>query len=539
MSQKRKENLKKQKRNKKLIITIAIFLVLVFGLGIIFSMYSLNIAKKSIESFVPNDLISFAIVDINKDSKQNMKLTEIAKRMGNDKAFSDYLRSLVLAGITPDDLKIDEDTFYSWLGQKIAIGNIRVTNDRFSKIFLVEIKNQDLLNNFLNVFTDSIEKKGYVVDKEDFRGKQIVNITRKKSLSYAIYDNYLLISEFPDGLKKMIDTKLGNNKALAFDRKYIKSKNKLNHQDGVVFVYGDVLELLKVFMKSNLKLDDDVLGKLKEIGGKYYAGVRFSATDDKILAKIYMPELFKISDNKKIKPKFADFVASDAAFYMEGSSLKPILTSLVAGNSPDPSAEFALISRGAKLEYGIDLNEILDLFSSQYGFYLAPDFTNEKIRLALMLDLKDKNNAQEKMNSIEGSVAKLIGKYLNNDKEVSFVARKNKNTTYKVINLPKKTFDLGYFVKDDKLVIFSSEKILENLQSGDKLNSVTDFKEFEKNKSEQLIYISIDSILKLSSNFGGDDNASVDSLAKSLSAIRITKNRKWSGNFIDAEIIVK
>jgi hypothetical protein len=537
VSKRRKQYLQNQKRNKKLIIIIAILLVLIFGLGMIFAMYSNNIAKKSMESFVPNDLISFAIVDINKDSKQNVKLTEIAKRMGNDKTFSDYLQSLVLAGITPDDLKIDENTFYGWLGKKIAVGNIRVTNDRFSKIFLVEIKNRDLLNNFLNIFDDNLEKKGYVVAKEDFRGNEITNITRKNNLTYAIYDNYLLVSEFPDGLKKMIDTKLGNGKALAYDGKYKKAKNKLNNQDGVVFVYGDVLELMKVFLKSNLKLDDDIMGKLKEIGGKYYAGAKFSASDDKILAKIYMPELYKISDNKKIKPKFADFVSESTAFYMEGASLKPTLTSFVAGNSPDPNAEFALISRGVELDYGIDLNEFLDLLSGQYGIYLAPDFTNEKIRVALMIDIKGKDNAQEKFNKVEGSLAKLIKKYLNDDKDANFITRKNKDITYKIMNLPKKAFDLGYFVKDDKLVIFSSEKILDNFQSDDKLNSDADFKELANSKTEQLIFISIDDLLKLSSNFGGDKNTA--SLAQSLGAIRITKNRKWSGNFIDAEITVK
>lgn len=537
MSQRRKQNLQKEKRNKKLIIFIAVLIVLIFGMGMIFAMYSNNIAKKSMESFVPNDLVSFAIIDINKDSKQNIKLTEIAKRMGSDKVFSDYLQSLVLSGITPTDLKIDENTFYGWLGQKIAVGNIRVTNDRFSKIFLVEIKNQELLNNFLNIFNDSLEKKGYVVNKEDFRDRQIINITRKNNLSYTIYNNYLLVSEFPDGLKKMIDTKLGNNKSLAYDGNYKKAKNKLNNQDGVVFIYGDVLELMKVFLKSNLKLDDDILGKLKDIGGKYYAGAKFEATEDKILAKIYMPELYKISDNKKIKPKFADFVSSSAAFYMEGASLKPMLTSLVTGNSKDPSAEFSLISRGAKLEYGIDLNEFLDLLSGQYGLYLAPDFTNEKIRVALMIDIKGKDNAQEKINNIEGSLANLVKKYLNDDKDTNFITRKNKDVTYKVMNLPKKAFDLGYFVKDDKLVIFSSEKILENLQSDDKLNGDIDFKEFGNTKTEQLIYVSIDNLLKLSSNFGSDNNTA--SLAQSLGAIRITKNRKWSGNFIDAEITVK
>jgi len=538
VSQRRKQYIQNQKRNKKLIIIIAIFIMLIFGLGMIFSMYSHNIAKKSLESFVPNDLVSFAIVDIDKDSKQNVELAEIARRMGNDAVFSDYLQGLVLSGITPDDLKIDKNTFYGWLGKKIAVGNIRVTNDRFSKIFLVEIKNQDLLNNFLSVFNDSLAKKGYIVDKEDFRGRQIVNITRKYNISYTVYDNYLLVSEFPDGMKKMLDTKLGKESALSYDGKYKKAKNKLKNGDGVVFIYGDVLELMKVFLKSNLKLDDDIIGKLKEIGGKYYAGARFSATDDKILAKIYMPELYKISDNKKIKPKFADFVSSNTAFYMEGASLKPLLTSLVTGNSADPNAEFALIARGAKLEYGIDLNETLDIMGGQYGFYLAPDFTNEKIRLALIVDLKNKDNTQEKMTNAEGSITKLVGKYLNDNKEVKFITRKNKDITYKVMNLPKKAFDLGYFIKDDKLIVFSSEKILENLQSSDKLNSIDDFKELEKTKSEQMIYISVPDLLKLSSNFGSN-TTNVDSIGNALSAIRITKNRKWSGNFIDAEIIIK
>lgn len=539
MSQRRKQYLKNQKRHKKLIIIVAIFLALVFGLSFAWLTWQKNLAKKSLESFLPDDLISLAILNINSDSEQNTKLTEIARHIGDEKLFKNYLSNLILQGITFEDLKIEEQAFLGWLGNEMAVGNVRVAKNRNSNIFVLKIKNEQILKNVLNTFVDNLEKKGFVVSKEEFRGKEITTVAKTKSFSFVIYDNFLLVAEYPDGMKKIIDVKQGQDRALIYDAKYKKAKNKLASQKGVVFVYGDALELVKVFLKSNFKLDEDILAKTADLGGQYYASAKLYVDEKNIKAKIYFPEIYKLSDNKKIKPKFADLAGEDAVVYLEGASLKPLLTSLIAGDSQDPQAQFALISRGAKLDYGIDLNEILDLLGGQYGVYLAPEFTGEKIRLALMVDLKNKDKATDELLKLDDKLAKLISKYVLNNEDAQFIERKYKDFSYKILKLPKKTFDLGYLVKDDKLIIFSNEKILENLSSADKLEQMASFQEFNKIKTEQLVYIGMDNLLKFADAFGSDDNASQNLAAKAIGAIRIIKNRSWSGNFIEAEIVVK
>lgn len=541
MSKRRKEILKRNLKNKRLIIFIAVFVVLVFGFGIFWASYQSYLAKTSLESFIADDLISLIKIDINRDSEQNEKLKQIGSRLGNEKYFSDFLKSLVLQGVRPEDLKIDEDLFLGWLDNGIAIGNIRITPDKNSKIFILKIKNHDLLKDFLFTFEDNLGGKGYVIEKERFRDEEIVQIKKNKTISFTMMKGYLLISDFPDGLKKMIDTKLGRNKSIAFNKQYKRARGKLKNNEGIIFAYGDVLELGQTFLQMTESVDERIMENLENLDKKYYAAAKFMALEDSILAKIYLPKIGQAAKAKKIKSLFGNEVGSKTAFYSEGSSLKPLLLNLIAGESNDPAASFELISRGAKLEYGINLVDIIDILDSQYAVYVTPEFINNKIKLAFLVNIEDKNDVKEKIHSLEKAAGNLLGKYVTDGQAVNFVDKKYNRINYRIAVLPKLNFDLGYFIDSKKLVIFSNEKILDDLNSDKALSDETEFQELSKNKAEQIFYINARDLLKLSANLG-ETKFNVESLgrvAKSLGAIRVTKNRKWSGDFIEAYLSIK
>ncbi len=540
MSQRRKEFLKRQRRNKKVIVFTAVLVVLFFGLGIFWSSYSRYKTKSSIESFIPDDLISLITIDIDKDSKQYEKLKQVGIKLGDEKFFSNLLKDLTLQGINPKDLKIEESLFMGWLGDQVTFGNIRITPSKNSKIFVLEIKNHDLLKDFISVFESNLEQKGYVIERENFRDKEIIQIKKSKAISFTIMQDYLLVSDYPDGIKKLIDTKLGRNKSIAFDKKFKKSKRKLKGKNSFVFAYGDLLELFKSFLKAGTKIDKSFTDKLDGLGENYYTGARFTAEEEGVAMRLYLPEKFSNRLNaKNIKSVFGEVVSSNSAFYTEGTSLKSLLISTIVGESEDPQASFELISRGAKLDYGIDLADVLDIFDGQYAVYLAPEFVNEKIKLALMIDIKDKDDIEEKIHNLDQSIVKLLEKYATDGKKVDIVDKNYKDISYKVVGLPDRSFNLGYFVDSEKLVIFTNEKILKDLNSDKKLSEEEKFLTLTKKKAEQIFYIDVQNVLKLLSNLGEENSTeALGQAAKSLDVIRIIKNSSWTGDFVEADLIV-
>jgi len=385
MSKRRKQEKQRNQRNKKLVIFIAIIAILIFGLGIFWSSYSRYQAKRSIESFVGTDLVALTLIDINKDSEQSEKLKQVGLKLGDEKYFSNFLKNLILKDVDPKDLKIEEELFLGWIGNQMAIGNIRVTPKKSSQIIAIEIKNHDLLEDFVFAFEDRLEEKGFVIEREEFRDLEIVKIKKSGEISFTIMEDYLLVSEFDDGLKKMVDTKLGRDKSIAFDKDYKRAKRKLKKNDGAVFVYGDLVELVTAITKSSFKLDKTWTDRMESFDEKYYVAAKLTAEEDKVKARLHLPKMGNEGDAKKVKSIFGDVVSPDAAFFTEGASLKSLFVNIIAGESEDPEASFELFSKGAKVEYGIDLKDIADLVNQQYAFYVSPDFVNEKAEIALTL----------------------------------------------------------------------------------------------------------------------------------------------------------
>lgn len=516
MSDRKKSEVQTNKRNR--IIKIFIVILLIVGISGVLT-YQLFFKKVKAEHFIPEDPTSVLLININPDSQQNLALENLALNLGDENIFKQYLQDQFFQGISVENLKIDEQDLKAWIGNNLIISRIKLSSVESRSAHVIEVKNIEKAQEILNVINDNIEKRGSVVTSEEFRGKNVIFIEGENDVAYCLYDNFLLVSEDPSGVKLMIDTKLGRNKALASDKVFKKLKRKLKADDYVVFAFIDILDTLKYISGFSDQLNFAFLDNLAS-SERVNVGAVFTARDDGVETNILLGGSGQSYEKKKgFKPSLSEKVPSDLALYVEGQDIQSFVERLLTSqggelSDEDAEAKAELLKKGLNLQFGVDFDEdLFNYLSGKYAFMLFPVKDGKGFSAGLILERNSEEGLLDKMKKIEDVVIDQINKNVVKEEQdnISFIDREYKGVTYRYAKLPQEIkADIFYAVLDKELIITSSKTALTNLidSSRVKQNALSEEKKFQKNyqviKSDdatRLIYLDMASAFDFLDNY--------------------------------------
>lgn len=554
MSYLRKQK-KQEKRFKKLIpLGITLIILCLLSLGIFF-IYQEFFAKKPPESFIPYDPISFTTINLKQKPDQNEIIKKLGKRLGDENLLEDAIKSIIFPDINEDELNLpEEEKIKSWIGEKISLSSFKVSSTQTASAFILELKNPQLTKNFLNKFETNLQKRGNVAETENFRNNIVTSIKGNTEISFSIVSDYLLISQKPDGVKKMIDTRDGRFDSLREARNYYLTKRKIKAKKSLAFGYFDTLEFIKIIYNLATKNSDpDIISKLETLKKRDYLGI--SIVPEENGARIIgftKKDNSNAKSNEKTKISLDKMIADDIVTSFEGKNLKPFLENIIFGeeNLKDNTAgKKELIKRSMQLETGLDVDrDFLSFFEGQYIFALFS--SSEKIDAGLIIDIKNKPEVKEKIGKTENTIVDLLNKYIFKDNKVNFTDHSYNNIKYRYLNLPDNfNIDANYAIVSNYLILATSEKALQKIIDGingtiDKnlsknISYQTSFNKFKRKEPHQLIFIDIQNLLKFANKYIKFDYEKLDSKAKQLNTLEIIHEEKEDGNFFDSFLEIK
>ena len=464
MSKKIKERRKKEKRNKIIFSVTVFLLILGFIVFSIYYIYANFLAPRKIESFFPKEISSLFLIKSNFTTNQGDKLKKLGLKFGDEEYFQNFLENLIFPKLKEEKLDIPEEKVFGWRGDFVAVGNIKVSSIENSSIFVIQVKNPSLCEEFLKTLEENLANKGYVVNSEEFRGKKITTNRGLSDISYALYDEYLLVSGKPDGVKKMIDTAQGKFASMEDDSRYFKMKKKLSEEDSVVFSYFDPLELARAIPI----LDQSNFDSVEKFGFRdpdFRMGISFIPHASGIEAKIYNRKGY----DKNIKGvgknlAFAKKIPKDTLLYLEGRDIEPFLENILLGqdDTEDPEIAIEAMKKLIEMETNIDLDkDLFQYLNENYAFYMLPTSTKERLDLVLLFEVNNSNKFKSNIPKLENATLSLIQKssVAEEMKDKTFTDHNYQNVGFRYLNLPDSwRIDLVLGNMDDYFFFASSEE---------------------------------------------------------------------------------
>jgi hypothetical protein len=518
VSKRRKEEKKKRKRSVLVQLGVVCCVVLVV-VGVL--AYQKFVRGVKPEDFIPENPVAFLLIDINPDSEQNVALEKLAVNLGNENIFREYIESQFFQGISKDNLKINEEDLKSWLGEKLVISRIELSSQEDRSAHVVEVKNVEKAKEVLSVINENIKRRGSVVGFEDFRDVNIVFIEGQEDIAYAFYDDFLLVSEDPAGIKTMIDTISGKNRSLSSDRIYNRLKRKLKGEKHVVFAFFDLVKSLRYVSKFGSQLDVSFIDKIAS-EARMNLGAVFTARENGVEVNVLLGGNGESYGQKKkgFEPGLASKVPAGIVAYVEGQEFKSFVERLFAGQGEDLSeedvkAKAEIVKRGINLQFGLDLDEdVFDMFGGRYGFVLFPFKEGKGFSAGIILDRDESVDAEEKLKKIEEIVLGEINNKLirNEEEKVTFFDREYKGQKYRLAKLPDSIrLDIYYTVLPTKVIVATTKTALTSLidsvsfKASETLVQNSRFKktykEIKSKDTARLIFVDIDNLFELLDKF--------------------------------------
>jgi hypothetical protein len=557
VSKRRKEKIKKEKKRKKIFgffLIIALVIVIVLGS---FFVYFKFFTKKGIESFVLADNSAFFLINMNHESDQAEALKKLGLRFDDENFFSNFLEDLIFPELREQKSDISDETLFGWRGDFVALGNIKVSAIENTPVFIIEVKNPPLAQNFLKTLEENLRKRGYSISSENFRNYNVTKSQGLNNISYALFDNYLLVSERTDGVMKMIDTRLGRFSALAQDKNYRLAKSKLEEEKSIIFGYLDLLDLIQrdSFLKKGL--GEETFNKLDLDNEDLRVGVSFIPHEDNIEVRVYSKNFAKVGKkSKKTDLMFAEKIPPDVILYLEGKDARPLVEGLLFGqqeNEENAKSQRVLMKRAIQAQTGLDLDEdLLNFLDGEYAVFMLPENSGKKVEAVLIFNIKGKSDFSEKITKIEKTAVNLLNQFaIKNEKEkADFTDHKYQDIGYRYLNLPEKwVTDLSLGATSDYFFIATSEKAAEkaiDVISGkipETLSQNPSFKislEAQKDKdSNQLFYCDIQRFIKFINSFVDFNYEKLDKKIKTLDTLSATKKETRKENFYNLFLKIK
>lgn len=557
MSQRRKEEIKRKKKAFRLRLGIvAVVVLLLVGLVTYYKYFR----RLQPEGFIPENPISFLLIDINPDSEQNASLDELADNLGDEEIFKKYIEGQFFRGISKDNLKIEEDDLKSWLGEQLVISKVRLGSGQESKsTHVVDVKNVVKAKDVLGTVNENVKRRGNVVNTEEFRGIDIIHVTGgQRDLAYAFYENYLLFSEDPTGIKMMVDTAIGRNKSLASDRVYRRVKRKLKGDDFVVFAFLDLVESLREITKLSDQIDIPFLGNIST-DTRFNMGIVFQAQPDGVrMTTLLGGENEPYEKKKGFKPNLTSSAPADAAFYWEGQEIQSLIERLLVSqekklSQADREAKIELLKRGISLQFGLDLDkDIFDVLEGRYALVFFPEKEEKGLSAGLVLSKEEGKSVEDNMKKLEQLAAQEINDKLvkEGEGEVSFISQTYKNTSYRLAKLPASVkVDIYYAILSDKIIIATGPKALGGLidaaadTSDDVLANnktfLNTYQEIDSKKATRLIYLNLPRAFTWLDSFGYLEYDSLQDEYRRLRGVGFLNQRSSEGGWAEGFLSVK
>lgn len=560
-------------KNKFIVILFVVFILTILG-GIGAFIYFKYLVPKSAASFVSAGADSFVTFNINPKSKQNQVLKELANKIGDEEFFSSLLLNMTFKEtLKPEDLgNIDIlSNIEAWIGEELAIANQIISKEEKLSVLLIKVKDKEKAADFIKFIEDKIKQEGGQTTEEVFRGVKIINLKGIRLLSYTFLENYLIISEKPDGIKQTIDVYQDRLSSLSEDSQYSKVKRNID-KNNTVFVIANASGILNIILNLNLPFAQGSLLNLvtKQVElltsqpntKEAKIGISLTPYSKGISAQIFF-EKDSLDKNsfEVLNSELINYVPSDLFFFMEGNQPKKfieslILSSAISSPNADNITKIKLAEELLKMG-GLDLEkDVLEWINNPYGLVVLDDGQG-KTTLGIILDIKDENLAKEKMAKIEdllskGSVADLIAEKVSelslvkkeDLQEIIFLDSDYKNTPIRYTSVP--SLEINYAIVNQKLLLTTSRQGIHrlidsllgretNFLSKDDFFKATD-SQFEDRKFNKLFYFNILNILSTLERRGHVKD--LDSKYKSFKDFEFTSYQVEEGTLLKGFLLI-
>lgn len=545
----------------KLIATVIIIFLLTVAGVVGYLVYDKFFRQNSAESFVKDDVIFMTKFNLQMDKSQQDKINKLEEKFGDEDIFKGMIAKLVFQGFTSEQIEqVMQEENLGWLGRDLAIARLKNFSNEEDSLFILEIADQQGATEFIDKVKNNLDNLGYVVETEQFRDREIVNLLGERNLSYTIFDNYLIVASSTDGVKQAIDVGLNRYSQLAKNSDY-KKINKETGSKGVIMFYGNVAKFLQVVSQSfdpSSVLWSDQFAKAfadTNFGGKLLVeedGFRLASYIESLA-----PEKKPI---KNFATKLDNLAPADALVYYEGEDARNFIKRMVVGkNETDQSGldeQFSAMSRLAELQTGVSLDEVVEIASARYCVFANESEATDMFDISLVFELTDGEKAKENLSKLEGVITNYLSDSIQElGATPEFKTLSIDNNVYKHLDLPDDLFyvDLLYTVVGDKLVITTSESALRGIFSrlagnGENLandsvyqNSTTKLNEKSIN---QFYYVRVEAPLLnfaqglLAENAEDEELQSEIEKLKAIRSIILGNQRIKEGNYLDGFIFI-
>jgi len=454
-------NSKKRRIWPKVVLVLAIILACALLLvAVVFFIYDYFKAKNSdtLVRFVPNTVQFYASIDKSKISNENLKYSDL------------ILASKSAKNILPANLE-------STCGNKYAYANLDKAN-----IFIFEDVN-------LELFKNNVISKGSAgfFDYRDIKINE-VKLTNRNPFSYLEIDNYLVISDDEDALRKVIDAYIDQAKSLKYD-KHFSQVNKKTLADSFLYVYSKKNnDLFALFPNFNALNNID-----KFIFDNNYFFLTAKEKDSNIDLKIYSD--LNLNKQLSLKEPF-NFLPNKTILAYSGNNLQNTYQDLK--KEADANINFLQFLNGFedqfKNNYGLNFeNALLPLFDNNFEFIVLSS-KKDKTSWAIISEIDNENKLSAKMIDIENGLIKYFARQKPREKKIELADGSEgiellpDTSKFKFVNKDFEIFKIrtlvskdnkkdldsfSYCLYDNKLLLASTnDSLKEILKSLDNKNAV-------------------------------------------------------------------
>lgn len=512
-----------QKIKGGLLILIGSFLLL----SAIFLLYDRLFKAKNLANYLPaND--TFAVVELN---ISNSDADDFEKMFAK---YPVYNKLSIIAEINTL-LNVDyKKEIAPWLGRKIGMALIKnqPSPEEEAKILplgFIEISNFKQALEFFE--SHKLENGEDAVQIVDIDGEKIYEYAMSHNIYFSFLDNYMVLSNDKSAIRNIIGEARNPQKRLVETEKYHQIADNLPSND-LAFGYFDLASLTKYILNSpNFIMENGFILTNFEPFLAIFDAEGFSISSEEQGLKIqtytnFNRELLEgkefLSFQDKYNASLAEYVNNDAMLIWGGSNLekqlKRIADILAKGSKASTLIFDGILEAQKDIYVGKEVSLKDDVYPLVKNEFLIAIYEGETPTVQVILELDDLSNDLPKVDKIvdgfvkqnaffkpevrevileDGTVGQEI---VGIPEDISKTEMDYNGSKVQAISLGSKEWGIYYTVKDGKLILGSSQEIIENIIDG-KAKKLSDSNNFKENikpilkHADELSYINLKKLL--------------------------------------------
>ncbi|MGQ9626331.1 MAG: DUF3352 domain-containing protein [Anaerolineae bacterium] len=463
----------KERKWLKFFLVIGLVAVLLFNFGCVeLRRFVSEEAEDRIAYLMPGDTAFYFSLNLGREQSANFEqLWQVFAAIPGVEEATSELGNLTKGLPTEEEFSFEND-IAPWLSLEagLALPTLKLKggadlvelSEEQPVIIVLASRDTAKSNAFLRKVGREIQKEGKL-EMRLYKGTALYHYEPKSPgetpTAYAAYEDFLLLSNDLKLLQQVIDIAQEKGKSLAENEDYKALLKTLPPESA-----GHVYIAMGQFLKDFSELADIPPGTMDIYSGRAMAFSLGFIQNGLVMDYAASYDLEKMSrfmhETMRQKPNLhraLGFAPAETIFYLSGQDLSLLWEYVLEMLGRKPGFREGV----QDLEKELDLNLEQDVFSwttGEYALSVLPDpggFMGQKdvpLGLLILVEIKDKKMAQDKMEKIAGALAEQL---MAQPKEV-YISGVKMHT----LSVPSENITLGYGFIEDFLAIGTSRQIL-------------------------------------------------------------------------------